>query len=219
MKVIEIFTSIEGEGKRAGLPCTFIRLAGCNLRCSYCDTKYSYDEEAAKAFTLTPEEIVRECQDFGVKLVTVTGGEPLWHDSIPTLLMQLVAAGFDVNVETNGSMNIGMYKRKDLFGDLFLTMDYKGPSSGMNDRMCLQNLKYLDENDVLKFVVGTPEDLAAAKNIIETNNLKCQIYFSPIWGQITLVDIANFIMDNHLTNCRIQVQLHKLIWDPNQRGV
>lgn len=219
MDIIEIFTSIEGEGKRTGLPCTFIRVAGCNLRCSYCDTQYSYDEEAKNATEMTVEQIVRECQGYGVKLVTVTGGEPLAHKNIVELLYQLDQAGFEVNIETNGSLFIKPMKIEGLYKNLFLTMDYKGPSSNMEAKMELSNLTLLDENDVLKFVVGSHDDLETMRAILIKYEPKAEIYVSPIWGQIELEDIANYIMKHKLNNCKIQVQLHKLIWDPNKRGV
>jgi 7-carboxy-7-deazaguanine synthase len=219
MKVVEIFQSIEGEGKRAGKPCIFIRLAGCNLRCSYCDTPYSH--KASDGIEMTQEEIVETCLGFSTKAVTVTGGEPLIHPGIVELLELLGAKGFEINVETNGSIPIYTSPRES-FSNLFYTLDYKCPSSGMSHSMDMTNYAFLTEDDVLKFVVGSDEDLDEALKIIQmlpTLKVKPQIYLSPVWGQIKMSRIVEFMIDNRLDDCRIQVQLHKIIWDPNKRGV
>ena len=217
MKVIEIFSSIEGEGKRAGMPCTFIRLAGCNLRCTYCDTKYSYDETTAQE--MTPKEIINQVKELGIPMVTVTGGEPLIHKDVELLLELLGKEGFLINVETNGSVNIRGKVNRLKYPSAFFTIDYKSPSSGMNDKMFLENIKAARHCDVLKFVVGTQEDLDKALEIIETHNPIAQIYFSPVWGQIEMAEIVDFMKAHKLYNCHIQVQLHKIIWDPEKRGV
>lgn len=221
MKVIEIFHSIEGEGKRAGLPATFIRLYGCNLRCYYCDTEYSYNEEAEKNFrSMTAEEIVEECDRIGCPTITVTGGEPLVHPGIKRLLEELLDAGYDVNVETNGTIPPPLIPR---MGNIFYTMDYKLGSSGMSDSMDMVITEQLTDEDVLKFVVGSQDDLheamAIAKKMTD-NSIECpQIYFSPVFGAIEPADIVRFIKDHKLWFAKVQLQLHKFIWPPEQRGV
>ena len=163
MKVTEIFKSIDGEGKRAGLPTTFVRLAGCNLRCKYCDTSYSFDTSCAKE--LSVDHIIEECKDLGVSSITLTGGEPLVHPHITTLLAEMNKSHlFDINVETNGTIDPSKYHELE---DVWFTVDYKCPSSGEQSKMNPKSFETLRDKDVLKFVVGSDEDLECAKQIIE----------------------------------------------------
>ena len=212
MKVVEIFKSLDGEGLRAGFPATFIRLEGCNLRCSYCDTRYSYQN--AEYTIMTPEEIYTKVYKLGCNRITLTGGEPLIHEDVEQLVDILTQNGFEVNIETNGSINISNYINKP---NVIITMDYKCPSSGMCDEMLLTNLPILRRGDVLKFVVGSKEDLDACRDLIK--RVDCQIYISPVFGKIELKEIAEYILEHDMQNCRLQVQLHKIVWDPAQRGV
>ena len=214
MFVNEIFTSIEGEGIRMGYPVTFIRLYGCNLNCSYCDTRYSCEGHDGKEMTVA--EVVKRANELEVKRITLTGGEPLIHKNVEELVDELVKAGFEVNIETNGSVDIYPYIKKE---NVIITMDYKSISSGMADKMNHKNLKYLRNQDVLKFVVGNKEDLDDMKRIIETYSPSCNIFVSPIFTKIELSDMVDYIKDNKLNDCRIQVQLHKIIWEPSKRGV
>lgn len=214
MKVIEIFASIEGEGKRAGQPCTFVRLAGCNLRCSYCDTKYSYD--CAEYIEMTPLQIVDKLYKLQVPSITITGGEPLIHQDIEKLL-RLIEPAWEVNIETNGSIELF---EVDPHPNMFYTVDYKCKSSGMSDRMIMERIAaQLTDVDVLKFVVGTQGDMEQALDIINKYKLDCSIYFSPVFGNIDPKNIVKFLLDKKLYQCKVQVQLHKIIWDPNERGV
>lgn len=210
MKVNEIFYSIEGEGIRAGLPCVFIRLYGCNLNCSYCDTRYSCENE--EYAEMTPYEIIEQVKTYNCPNITVTGGEPLIHDGIDILLRALVTQGYRVNVETNGSI-IPRYK------DVMHTVDYKTFSSGMTDYMDADAFKILTENDVIKFVVGSVDDLEQAKAFIEDIKPKAHIFVSPIFGKIEASEIAEYLKDNSLNNWRLQLQMHKYIWPPMKRGV
>lgn len=214
MKVVEIFTSIEGEGIRMGYPVTFIRLYGCNLNCSYCDTRYSC--EGYDGTEMSVSEVIEKAKEAGVKRITLTGGEPLIHKNVEELVDGLVNEGFEVNIETNGSVDIYPYIKKE---NVIITMDYKSISSGMADKMNHKNLKCLRNQDVLKFVVGNKEDLDDMKRIIETYSPSCNIFVSPIFTKIELPDMVDYIKDNKLNDCRIQVQLHKIIWEPSQRGV
>lgn len=217
MKVVEIFKSIDGEGKRAGLPTTFIRLYGCNLHCSYCDTRYGCEDANFQIMSIP--EIMNKVYELGVKSITITGGEPLIHSGIQNLIKMLIKEGFWVNVETNGSVPLVMPEPTVNRNLLFYTMDYKCPSSDMEHKMALYNLSALTEMDVLKFVVGDIKDLDKALEIIETYEPKATIYFSPVFNKIETSDIVDYILTHKLHNCRVQVQLHKIIWDPDKRGV
>lgn len=212
--VNEIFSSIEGEGIRTGYPVTFIRLYGCNIHCPYCDTRYAC--EGGEFTKMSVDEIVDKVKEFGFSKVTITGGEPLVHKNIDNLIVTLTYLGYEVNIETNGTVYVGPYT--DL-NNVILTVDYKSISSGMNKRMDLANLTSLRKQDVLKFVVGTMEDLEDMKNVISIFNPVCSIFVSPVFGQITPKEIVEFIKENKLEQCRVQVQLHKIIWDPKERGV
>lgn len=213
MKVVEIFKSIDGEGKRAGLPTTFIRLHGCNLSCSYCDSKYACTGD--EYTEMTPEQIIQSVLELGVSSVTVTGGEPLIHDDVNILLEKLNYFGFDVNVETNGSQNISVHR----FPGVWFTVDYKCPTSKMTDKMNPYLFEHqLRNNDVLKFVVGSEEDMNAALEMLEKYRPNCSIYFSPVFGFDTK-KIVEFMMEHELYHCKVQLQLHKYIWDKDMRGV
>lgn len=213
MLVNEIFKSIEGEGIRMGYPVTFIRLYGCNLNCSYCDTRYSCEGQDGTEMSVS--EVIEKAKEAGVKRITLTGGEPLIHKNAEELVDGLVNEGFEVNIETNGSVDIYPYIKENVI----ITMDYKSISSGMADKMNHKNLKYLRNQDVLKFVVEDKKDLDDMKRIIETYSPSCSIFVSPVFGKIELPDMVDYIKDNELNECRIQVQLHKIIWEPTKRGV
>lgn len=216
MKVVEIFKSIEGEGKRAGLPCTFIRLFGCNLRCKYCDTKYGWSSEYSDdAKEMSIEQIVEEAVKIGVPHITITGGEPLIHDDLFLLLSELAKRNFWVNVETNGTMLPKCHN----VPNIFYTMDYKTNASGMSDEMNMGAIQTLQCKDVLKFVVGSIEDCKQAKDIIDNIKPEAAIYFSPVFGKIEPKEIVEFLLSNEMYNCNVQVQLHKIIWPADMRGV
>ena len=215
MKVVEIFKSIDGEGKRAGLPTTFIRLYGCNLHCSYCDTRYGCEDDNYRIESI--ENILEKVRELGVKSITVTGGEPLIHPGIEELLTRLADEGYWVNIETNGSVRLDTFhiSRKNIF----CTMDYKCPSSNMENKMELENLKLLSQGDVLKFVVGDNNDLIKALEVLEQYTPKAQVYFSPVFGKIEPANIVNFLLSTKLNDCKVQLQMHKIIWEPDRKGV
>ena len=215
MKVVEIFKSIDGEGIRAGFPVTFIRLAGCNLRCEYCDTTYSYDVSKAKEMTIP--EILASVSSLNCKRITLTGGEPLIHDSVEGLIRMLVRRGYEVNIETNGSVDITPYVNS--LGNPIITMDYKCPCSGMEDKMLKSNVSRLRRTDVLKFVVGSAKDLLRCHEISCCNDIKSQIFISPVFGKIEPKEIVDYVISHNMNDCRVQLQLHKIIWDPELRGV
>ena len=207
MKVNEIFFSIDGEGKRAGQLVAFIRLTGCNLRCSYCDTKYSFDEGTK----ISAEKIAETVKKF--RNVTLTGGEPLTQNCHE--LLKLLSQN-EVNIETNGSIDLTDYLK---YKNAFFTMDFKCYSSGMYDAMNYRNLGILREGDVLKFVIGDENDLILAKKICEEFKPRAQIYISPVFGEINPVQIVEFMKRHNLQDWKLQLQLHKIIWKPEERGV
>lgn len=213
MKVNEIFYSIEGEGRRAGMPCVFIRLFGCNLNCSYCDTRYSCSGEDYTEMSI--EEILKRVKKYNCPNVTVTGGEPLIHKDINTLLEELSAKDYQVNVETNGSIIPPSHNDSNIF----YTVDYKTYSSGMTDRMNPKTFSTMSIFDVLKFVVGSREDLDQAYDFVKNNNIIADIYVSPIFGQIEPKEIVEYLKEHHLNFWKVQLQLHKYIWEPQKRGV
>lgn len=216
--VAEKFVSINGEGTRAGELAVFIRFRKCNLRCSYCDTKWANSCDAP-AEMMSAEEISAYIDDSGVTNVTLTGGEPLLRSGLYELIEILMKNGKSIEIETNGSLPI-----KELAGKpcrpLF-TMDYKLPSSGMESSMCLENFQYLSESDTVKFVSGSISDLEKAKEIIERFSLseRCHVYFSPVFGSINPEQIVDFMKKYRLNRTRLQLQLHKFIWTPDKKGV
>lgn len=213
--IIEMFLSIEGEGIRAGRPCTFIRTAGCNLRCSYCDTTYSYEGGTMQSI----QQIVDHVEQLGCGAVTITGGEPLLHKEVrEKLIPRLLELDYQINIETNGSIDLNKLPYR-WHPNIILTVDWKSLSSGMNDKMLCSNIELIDYKDVLKFVVGTTEDLREMARVINTYAIKAQVFVSPIFGQIPMADIVQFILKNNLFNVRLQCQLHKIIYPIDARGV
>ena len=216
MLVNEIFASIEGEGLWAGVPTTFIRLYGCNLHCSYCDTRYACDGGKSEFKHLSIDDILQVVEVFGNKHITLTGGEPLLQKHVYYLVKELIHHGYHVNIETNGSQAVVLYTH---YNDITVTMDYKSISSGENEKMLLSNLYALRSQDVLKFVVGNLEDLEDMHKVIEKYPLQCHVFISPIFGQIDPKDIVDYMLQHNLQNCRLQLQMHKFIWPVDQRGV
>lgn len=222
LKVNEIFVSIEGEGKRAGLPCIFVRFYGCNLNCSYCDTDYARKDD--DYFVYSVSNLYEKIDSMGeFKHITLTGGEPLLQFGIDSLIDKLIENGYEVNVETNGSIFPKHYEYNSLRGNVFYTMDYKLPSSGMQSKMSLANMSGLCDRDVLKFVVGDKQDLYEALEVMERLKMPDirtpQVYFSPVYGKIEASEIVRFLIEQRLYDCKVQLQMHKYIWDPNTRGV
>lgn len=218
-KVVERFVSINGEGRKAGEPAVFIRFAGCNLNCSYCDTRWANDKDVSYE-ELTENEIYDYIKRTEIKNVTLTGGEPLMVDDIDKLLLILsLDDSIAVEVETNGSVDIAEFKA--LTDNISYTLDYKLPGSGMEDSMCISNYNYIDKNDTVKFVVSSKQDLSRALEIIYTYALceKANVYLSPAFGRIEPEEIVDFMLENNMNNVKLQLQLHKFIWDADMRGV
>jgi len=220
MKINEIFCSLNGESELSGFRTVFIRTYGCNCACVYCDTTYSWQ---GNEFTeMTIDEIVKKVESYNCKRVTLTGGEPTLQQDIEELILALSEKKYHIEIETNGAVDLRPIIDHLIVGRCFLdnvsfTMDWKCPSSGAHHKMIPSNLRQLDFDDVVKCVVQNKEDLDEAARI---NELTCAtVYLSPVFGKIGLVDIANYLLDNEINDMRLQVQLHKIIWDSNARGV
>lgn len=219
MRVVEVFKSIDGEALRAGQLTNFIRLSECNLRCAYCDTAYAQLPEQGNEMAV--DQIILNLNS-RIKNVTLTGGEPLLHHREASALLQaLINKGYKVSVETNGSVNLADYIAN--FPEVSFIMDYKGASSKMEDKMDLNNFDYLrPEKDCVKFVVGNTDDLATMEAIGWEYGLfrrQIPVFVSPVFGDIELVEIVDYMSLANLTGVRLQVQLHKIVWEPSKRGV
>jgi 7-carboxy-7-deazaguanine synthase len=211
LKINEIYYSIQGESTHLGRPCVFVRLTYCNLRCSYCDTEYAFFE----GNELSLSEILEKVKSYNCTLVEITGGEPLIQKNVLPLMQNLCDSGFEVLLETAGHLNIS-----EIDGRVKRIMDIKCPSSGESEKMFWRNIDYLKEGDEVKFVVGSQEDLDYSKEIILTHQLhkKCSVIISAVFGKITNQEIADWILKNQLP-VRMQIQLHKIIWKPDTRGI
>ena len=219
MKVAEKFISINGEGTRAGEIAVFVRFTGCNLHCSYCDTAWANQADCPFE-EMTPEQICGYVRATGITNVTLTGGEPLLQQDMSRLISLLMEDGRRVEIETNGSVDLGPLAEEGGRRPVF-TMDYKLPSSGCESSMRAENFDLLEEKDTVKFVSGSLADLERAAQVIEAHHLltRCHVYFSPVFGQIEPEQIVNFMIRKRLNGARLQIQMHKVIWDPDRRGV
>lgn len=220
-KVVEKFVSVNGEGNLAGQLAVFIRFAGCNLRCSYCDTLWAADAAKVEYEELSEEELYGYIKAAGIRNVTLTGGEPLLQEGIHRLLCLLASDDeLRIEIETNGSVELRE------FGDIspnrpVFTMDYKLGSSGMEPAMKISSFGYMMPQDTVKFVAGSMKDLETAKSIIEKHRLteKCGVHISPVFGKTDMDAMVEFMKQNKMNGVRLQPQLHKIIWHPNARGV
>lgn len=218
-KVVETFVSINGEGQRAGELAVFVRFAGCNMNCSYCDTAWANQGDTVFQ-SMSETEIAEYIRTSGVTNVTLTGGEPLIQPGMKLLLECIgTLPGIQIEIETNGSVDIGPFT--SLAVRPAFTLDYKLPGSGMESDMRMENYRYLDPKDTVKFVISDWQDLERAGQIIEEYKLqgRCGIYFSPVFGRIEPAEIVRYMMERKLNQVHMQLQLHKFIWAPDQRGV
>ena len=211
MKISEIFTSIQGESTFCGLPCTFVRVTGCNLRCRYCDTTYAFEEGEE----LNLDQILNRVRESGISLVELTGGEPLIQEECYLLIKLLFEEGYDVLLETNGSVPLEKVDSR-----VVKIVDIKCPGSGMSDHMDFSNIAYLAQKDEVKFVISDREDFDWAREIIGKYRLieKCKVLISPVSCKIEAKEIACWILEEKLP-VRLHVQLHKFIWPELNRGV
>lgn len=212
LQICEIFYSLQGESSFAGLPCIFIRLSGCNLNCAWCDTGYAQEE-----FTqLSIDQVLERIRPYDCRLVEITGGEPLIQEETPILAQRLMDLGYTVLVETNGSLDISR-----LSTSCIRIVDVKCPSSNEAKSFLIKNIDHLTANDEIKFVVGTRDDYEHARQIITTRLSGARpekIHISPVFGQVSPETLAAWILEDRL-NARLSLQQHKLIWDPEKRGV
>ena len=210
--VNEIFYSIQGESIYSGCPCIFVRLTGCNLRCTYCDTQHAYEEGEKMEIS----QIIDRVSGYNCQWVEITGGEPLLQNETPLLVSRLLEKGYNVMMETNGSLDISRVDPRCI-----KILDMKCPSSNEAKKNDFKNLKRLNSTDQIKFVIGNHEDYTYAKNLISSY---CpdfpgpRILFSPAYEQIHPADLADWILRDHL-NVRLHLQIHKYIWPDKEKGV
>jgi len=223
LRINEIFFSIQGESTWTGLPCVFVRLTGCHLRCAYCDTEYSFKEGG----TRTIADIIAEVRKHPTRLVEVTGGEPLLQPRVHTLITQLCDLGYTVLIETSGACDISLCDPRSI-----RIMDLKTPGSGEVERNLWSNIAHLTKRDEVKFVITSREDYEWAREVVREHGLEERVksvLFSPVFEQppgseitgaqgLSLRELAEWILADGL-NVRMQAQLHKFIWDPQTRGV
>ncbi|MGH8551145.1 MAG: 7-carboxy-7-deazaguanine synthase QueE [Methylococcales bacterium] len=204
LRVSEIFYSIQGESATVGIPTTFIRLTGCPLRCTYCDTEYAF----SGGDRVSVENIIARTAGFPTRYVTVTGGEPLAQKNCLVLLDKLIEKGYSVSLETGGAMDVSSVNQK-----VVKVMDLKTPSSGEQHRNRYENIQYLEKKDQVKFVIGTRDDYLWARDTLQQFALdeRCGVLFSPVTGRMDASRLADSILEDGLP-VRFQIQLHKVLW-------
>ena len=211
MKVNEIYRSIQGESSYAGLPCVFVRLTYCNLRCSWCDTEYAFYEGG----DCTVEQVLREVESFDCPLVELTGGEPLLQEEVFPLMDELVARGYTVLLETGGSLDVARVNSR-----VIKILDLKCPGSGESRRNLYANLAKLQSRDEVKFVIGDRADYLWARQALTEYRLtdRCSVLFSTVFEKLPPRQLAEWLLEDKL-RVRLQLQMHKYIWGPEVRGV
>lgn len=211
LKVNEIFRSIQGESSHAGLPCVFVRLTGCNLRCRYCDTEYAFYDGKQ----MTVEQTIESINRYGTRLVEITGGEPLLQEEVYSLMNGLLGKGYRVLLETGGSLSI-----KNVPKAVIKIMDLKCPGSGEESKNDYDNINHLAAADEVKFVLLDRKDYEWSRDILRRHSLdqKCHVLFSPVYDKLNLKDLAGWILEDRLA-VRLQTQLHKIIWGKDTIGV
>jgi 7-carboxy-7-deazaguanine synthase len=204
LKIHEIFHSLQGESTRVGLPTVFVRLTGCPLRCGYCDTAYAF--QGGENMTL--DQILERVASYGARYVTVTGGEPLAQKQSIALMNRLCDAGYDVSLETGGSLDTSQVDPR-----VSVILDIKTPGSGEVQKNLWTNLDHLKPTDEVKFVLCGREDYDWAKQMLAEHAIseKCTVLFSPVYSQLNPTDLADWVLQDHLP-VRMQVQLHKILW-------
>ncbi len=210
LKVNEIFSSILGEGTYAGVPCAFVRLTGCNLKCSYCDTKYAYEN----GIEMSVDQVIRAVAKYNLAPVLITGGEPLLQEGVYDLMNKLLDADHLVLLETNGSVGI-----EKVPGDVITIMDLKCPGSGECHRNIFTNIEYLSEPDNVKFVIRDRIDYEWAVNVIDEYGLEAILFIlmSPVFGVMDPKELSAWMLEDKLL-ARVSLQIHKIIWGPEERG-
>ena len=204
LRITEVFYSLQGEARSAGVPTVFVRLTGCPLRCGYCDTSYAFQGGEWMSF----DAIEAAIKKYNTRYVTITGGEPLAQKPCTELLLQLIDDGYEVSLETSGALDISRVDTR-----VSRVMDIKTPGSGESDKNLLDNLQHLTRNDQLKFVICDRADYEWSREFINQHQLldTCDVFFSPSYNQLSLKQLAEWVLEDHLA-VRVQTQLHKLIW-------
>jgi 7-carboxy-7-deazaguanine synthase len=219
--MVEIFETVEGEGTRAGFPTVFVRLFGCNLRCTWCDTKYSYPPaEAENVMNLA--EIISKVQTYRSRHICLTGGEPLLYGEKSLALIDALAEleqVDDLHIETNGAIDLALFVERVSSPKVRYIMDFKLPDSGEMEQMIMSNLALLREQDELKFVIGSELDFRTAVEVLEQHPTKALPMFSPVWETMPPRKLVELMLDAGLSKVKLNMQLHKIIWDPAMRGV
>lgn len=213
LQITEIYLSVQGESTYTGLPCTFVRLTGCPLRCTYCDTEYAFF--GGKRITM--DDVLKQVRDLGCPLVEVTGGEPLAQPNCIPLLQALVAEGYKVLLETSGAFPI-----KDVPTEVVRIVDFKCPSSGEMDRNLPENIALFLPHDEVKFVIGTREDYEWSREQVREHSLTSKVQavlFSCVFSGVQPADLIQWMLDDGLHDVRFQLQAHKFIWPPDAKGV
>lgn len=226
LPMVEIFETVEGEGTRAGYPTIFVRLYNCNLRCTWCDTKYSY-APAKPAFFATIPEIIEEVRKYPHRHLCLTGGEPLMHGEKSLALLKALAeleTLDDIHIETNGAILLEPFHRwrtdnPELGKKVRFILDYKLPASGETDKMIVENFTYLTDEDEIKFVIADEHDFQVAVEVLHRWHRRGVPLFSPVWETMSPARLVSLLLQYKLSNVKLNLQLHKIIWDPDARGV
>jgi len=211
LTVNEIFKSIQGESSYTGRPCIFIRLTGCNLRCSWCDTEYAFYEGQPKSV----KDIMDAIEPLGVPLVEITGGEPLLQEEVYDLMDALLAKNYEVLLETGGGVSVAKVPER-----VIKILDVKCPGSGEDAKNLWDNLDHLNPHDEVKFVLADRADYEWSRDVLQRRNIhqKVQVLFSPVYDTLGLKELAAWVLDDNLP-VRVQTQLHKIIWGKDAIGV
>ena len=211
IRLIEVYASVQGESTWVGVPCIFVRLAGCNLRCTWCDSTFTFKGGQHRSI----DEVLDEVATFGIPLVEVTGGEPLVHRQAIPLMARLLERGHTVLLETSGSRDISAVPE-----GVHIILDLKPPDSGEEAANLWTNIPLLKSKDEVKFVIASRRDYEWSRQKVQEHGLdrRCTVLFSPVFGQVAPLDLVNWILEDRLP-VRFQLQLHKVLWPPDQRGV
>jgi 7-carboxy-7-deazaguanine synthase len=211
LRITEVYASIQGESTHAGKPCVFVRLTGCNLRCTWCDSVFTFTGGAWRSL----DDVVAEAHAMGIPTIEVTGGEPLLQPTAIPLMERLLALGHEVLLETSGSLSIA-----DVPPAVHVILDFKPPASGEVAANLWANVALLRPHHEVKIVIASEADYAWARAIVEEHGLatRCVVLFSPAWGLVSPAELSRWILRDRLP-VRLGVQLHKVVWDPDARGV
>ena len=211
IKINEIYLSVQGESSRSGLPCIFVRLTGCNLRCVWCDTAYAFHEGKTQSI----DQTLKDVKKFKIKLVEITGGERLIQEGVYPLMEALLENGYKVMLETGGSLSLRKVPR-----DVIKILDLKCPGSEEHKKNNLDNLKLLAPHDEVKFVILDRRDYEWSRDLIKKHKINetAPILFSPVYGKLELKEMVKWILEDRLP-VRLQTQLHKVIWSKETKGV